>query len=60
MKATKKIWKGIAGKLKNRKGSQVTTNSEGSAIEEPRTTPEDVEDDSLEVKGTTSIIETDI
>ncbi|WP_353269615.1 hypothetical protein [Wolbachia endosymbiont (group A) of Myopa testacea] len=34
---TLKLLKGIAGKLKNRKGSQITNTPEGSAIEEPRT-----------------------
>lgn len=51
---TEKIQEGIAGKLKNKKGIQITTTSEGATVEEPRIMGED-----FEVKEQTSVTETD-
>ncbi|GFR08349.1 uncharacterized protein TNCT_112871 [Trichonephila clavata] len=59
---TLKLLKGIAKKLKNRKGSPIATTAKGAAIEESRTSnmPEDVEEVKVEVKEQTNVTETDI
>jgi hypothetical protein len=53
MRTPKKVWRGIARKLKNRKGNPTT--SKEAAMEESRTMPEDVEEVKVEVKEQTSV-----